>query len=87
VARETENDFSIVGCFADKDEAHRHCVIQSHCRLKGVFAAARDAFLAELDRHTIGELTSGADELAGLLGIVRFAPRAADAAKRVAETS
>jgi Rrf2 family nitric oxide-sensitive transcriptional repressor len=85
VARRMEHDFSIVGCFADEDEPHRHCAIQSHCRLKGVFAAARDAFLAELDRHTIGELTSSADELAGLLGIVRFMPNPADAAKRVAE--
>jgi Rrf2 family nitric oxide-sensitive transcriptional repressor len=91
VVRQTENDFSIVGCFADETEAHRQCVIQSHCRLKGVFAAARDAFLAELDRHTLGELASPADELAGLLGIVRFVPgtsaanAAAGMAKRVAQ--
>src|ERR1700753_379467 len=26
VVRKTENDFSIVGCFAGEDEAHRHCV-------------------------------------------------------------
>src|SRR6201996_9824269 len=45
VVRKTENDFSIVGCFSDETDAHRHCVIQTHCRLKGVFAAARDAFL------------------------------------------
>jgi Rrf2 family nitric oxide-sensitive transcriptional repressor len=73
VVRKTENDFALVGCFSD-DEAHRRCVIQSHCRLKGVFAAARDAFLAELDRHTIGELAQPANELAGLLGIVRLMP-------------
>lgn len=73
VVRRTENDFSIVGCFADETEPHRHCVIQSHCRLKGVFAAARDAFLAELDRHTVAELAHPAGELAGLLGIVRVA--------------
>jgi Rrf2 family nitric oxide-sensitive transcriptional repressor len=58
------------------DEAHRHCVIQPHCRLKGVFAAARDAFLAELDKHTVGELAEPASELATLLGIVRFVPPA-----------
>lgn len=74
VVRKTESDFDIVGCFAGENESRRHCVIQSHCQLKGVFAAARDAFLAELDRHTIGDLASPADELAGLLGIVRFAP-------------
>jgi Rrf2 family nitric oxide-sensitive transcriptional repressor len=76
VVRKTENDFAIVGCFAGDDEAHRHCVIQPHCRLKGVFAAARDAFLAELDKHTVGELAEPASELATLLGIVRFVPPA-----------
>ena len=77
VVRKTETDFSIVGCFADESEAHRQCVIQSHCRLRGVFAAARDAFLAELDHHTVGDLASPADELAGVLGIVRLMPAAA----------
>ncbi len=77
VVRKTESDFSIVGCFADESEAHRHCVIQSHCRLRGVFAAARDAFLAELDQHTVGDLASPADELASVLGIVRLMPAAA----------
>jgi Rrf2 family nitric oxide-sensitive transcriptional repressor len=74
VVRKTENDFSIVGCFADESEPHRHCVIEPHCRLRGVFAAARDAFLAELDQHTVGDLASPADELAGVLGIVRLMP-------------
>ncbi|MEA3123744.1 MAG: Rrf2 family transcriptional regulator, nitric oxide-sensitive transcriptional repressor [Caballeronia sp.] len=77
VVRKTENDFSIVGCFADESEPHRHCVIEPHCRLRGVFAAARDAFLAELDQHTVGDLASPADELAGVLGIVRLMPAAA----------
>jgi Rrf2 family transcriptional regulator, nitric oxide-sensitive transcriptional repressor len=91
VVRKTENDFSIVGCFGNETEGHQHCVIQSHCRLKSVLAAARDAFLTELDHHTVGELASPADELAGLLGIVRFVPgsraghAAAGMAKRVAE--
>jgi Rrf2 family transcriptional regulator, nitric oxide-sensitive transcriptional repressor len=88
VVRKTENDFSIVGCFGDEIEGHRNCVIQSHCRLKGVFSAARDAFLTELDHHTVGELASPADELAGLLGIVRFVPgsRARHAATGVAKS-
>ena len=77
VVRKTENDFSIVGCFADDSEPHRHCVIEPHCRLRGVFAAARDAFLAELDQHTVGDLASPSEELAGALGIVRFMPAAA----------
>jgi Rrf2 family nitric oxide-sensitive transcriptional repressor len=77
VVRKTENDFSIVGCFADESEPHRRCVIEPHCRLRGVFAAARDAFLAELDQHTVGDLASPSDGLAGALGIVRFMPAAA----------
>ena len=91
VVRKTENDFSIVGCFADDAEAHRRCVIQAHCRLKGVFAAARDAFLAELDKHTVGDLAHPAGELAGLLGIVRLVPAGgmgpAGVVPRVAEAS
>jgi Rrf2 family nitric oxide-sensitive transcriptional repressor len=39
-----------------------------------VLAAARDAFLAELDKHTVGELAHPANELARLLGIVSIAP-------------
>ncbi|SPB17006.1 Rrf2 family transcriptional regulator [Caballeronia novacaledonica] len=71
VVRKTENDFAVVGCFAEPDDtARQRCVIQPACRLRGVFAAARDAFLAELDKHTVGELTHPANELARLLGIV-----------------
>ncbi|CAL8473825.1 HTH-type transcriptional regulator NsrR [Caballeronia sp. S22] len=75
VVRKTENDFAIVGCFADQGDATRQrCVIQPSCRLRGVLAAARDAFLAELDKHTVGELAHPANELARLLGIVSIAP-------------
>ncbi|KGS06956.1 Rrf2 family protein [Burkholderia sp. ABCPW 111] len=78
VVRKTENDFALVGCFADESESHRSCVIQSACRLKGVFVAARDAFFAELDKHTIGELSQPASQLAMLLGLtpVRIVPAA-----------
>ncbi|MDR5813664.1 MULTISPECIES: Rrf2 family transcriptional regulator [unclassified Caballeronia] len=77
IVRKTENDFAIVGCFGPADEGqtgHKGCVIQSHCRLQGVFAAARDAFLAELDKHTIGELAHPSNELARLLNIPNLAP-------------
>ncbi|WP_244815865.1 Rrf2 family transcriptional regulator [Caballeronia sp. Lep1P3] len=77
IVRETEGDFAIVGCF-EKRAVHRHCVIEPACRLRGVLDAARDAFLAELDRHTIGELSEPANELAGLLGVASIAlPRPA----------
>ncbi|WP_431819553.1 Rrf2 family transcriptional regulator [Burkholderia sp. F1] len=68
VVRETENDFALVGCFAG-GESSRACVIEPQCRLKGVLAAARDAFFAELDRHTLGELAQPASPLAALLGV------------------
>ncbi|WP_175960933.1 Rrf2 family transcriptional regulator [Burkholderia pyrrocinia] len=79
VVRATENDFALVGCFSTDGSGSRGCVIEPQCRLKGVLAAARDAFFAELDRHTLGELVEPASPLAALLGIrpvalVRTAP-------------
>jgi Rrf2 family transcriptional regulator, nitric oxide-sensitive transcriptional repressor len=72
IVRKTESDFAIVGCFSA--DAQRGCVIEPACRLKSVLAAARDAFLAELDKHTVGELARPANELARLLGIVQIVP-------------
>jgi Rrf2 family transcriptional regulator, nitric oxide-sensitive transcriptional repressor len=73
IVRKTESDFALVGCFA-REDSPRGCVIEPACRLRGVLAAARDAFLAELDKHTVGELAKPANELARLLGIVPIAP-------------
>lgn len=69
VVRGTEGDFAIVGCFPREGAEPRSCVIEPQCRLKHVFEAARAAFLAELDRHTLGELASPAAPLAALLGL------------------
>jgi Rrf2 family transcriptional regulator, nitric oxide-sensitive transcriptional repressor len=69
VVRQTESDFALVGCFPDENGERRSCAIEPHCRLRHALAAARDAFLAELDRHTIGELAKPQAELAGLLGL------------------
>ncbi len=59
VVRATESDFALVGCFGGEGQGveHRSCVIEPHCRLKGVLYAAREAFFSELDRHTIAELS------------------------------
>jgi Rrf2 family nitric oxide-sensitive transcriptional repressor len=78
VVRQTESDFALVGCFPDEHGERRSCVIEPQCRLKHALAAARDAFLAELDRHTIGELAQPAGELTDLLGLapVILMPRA-----------
>jgi Rrf2 family nitric oxide-sensitive transcriptional repressor len=69
VVRGTESDFALVGCFPREGNEHRHCVIEPQCRLKHVFEAARGAFLAELDRYTLGELAGPAAPLAALLGL------------------
>lgn len=73
VVRGTEGDFAIVGCFPRDGVEPRSCVIEPQCRLKHVFEAARGAFLAELDRHTLGELASPASPLADLLGLSAIA--------------
>ncbi|WP_412021699.1 Rrf2 family transcriptional regulator [Burkholderia cepacia] len=73
VVRATESDFALVGCFSTDDGESRGCVIEPQCRLKGVLVAARDAFFAELDRHTLGELVEDASPLVALLGIRPFA--------------
>jgi len=77
VVRATESDFALVGCFADDEGTRRACVIEPQCRLKHVLDGARRAFLAELDRHTIGEIAQPAAPLAGLLGIIPIAAEAA----------
>jgi Rrf2 family nitric oxide-sensitive transcriptional repressor len=92
VVRATENDFALVGCFSADGGESRGCVIEPQCRLKGVLAAARDAFFAELDGHTLGELAEPASPLAALLGIrpialVRAEPSGDDALASVVAPS
>ncbi len=69
VVRGTESDFAIVGCFPREGAEPRGCVIEPQCRLKHVFEAARGAFLAELDKYTLGDLSSPGAPLADLLGL------------------
>jgi Rrf2 family nitric oxide-sensitive transcriptional repressor len=69
VVRVTESDFAVVGCLPDRHGQSRSCVISTHCRLRGALQAARDAFLAELDRYTIGEIATPHGPLAALLGL------------------
>jgi Rrf2 family transcriptional regulator, nitric oxide-sensitive transcriptional repressor len=77
VVRATETDFALVVCFEREGSEGRRCVIEPRCRLKHVLAAARDAFLAELDWHTLGELVEPvAVPLAALLGLAANASAA-----------
>jgi Rrf2 family transcriptional regulator, nitric oxide-sensitive transcriptional repressor len=69
VVRGTEGDFAIVGCFPREGAEPRSCVIEPQCRLKHLFEAARGAFLAELDKYTLRDLSTPAAPLADLLGL------------------
>lgn len=74
IVRATESDFALVGCFPDQRGERRGCVITAQCRLRGALEAARNAFLAELDRHTIGEMAQPHGPLAALLGLSNVIP-------------
>ncbi|CAB3666424.1 Rrf2 family transcriptional regulator [Paraburkholderia rhynchosiae] len=74
VVRATESDFALVACLPDQNGERRPCVITPQCRLRSALEAARHAFLAELDRHTIGEVAGPQGPLAALLGIRAIIP-------------
>ncbi|AXL53575.1 Rrf2 family transcriptional regulator [Paraburkholderia caffeinilytica] len=74
IVRATESDFALVSCFPDQQTERRACVIAAHCKLRGAFEAARNAFLAELDRHTIGEVAEPNGPLTALLGLSAVIP-------------
>ncbi|MCC8397681.1 Rrf2 family transcriptional regulator [Paraburkholderia sp. MMS20-SJTR3] len=69
VVRLLEGDFALAPCLPDRLGGSRECVIAPHCRLRGALQAANQAFLDELDRHTIGDLVQSRDSLAELLGL------------------
>ncbi len=52
VVRQLESRHALVECFRDDGGA---CVLTPSCRLKGRFAAAAEAFLAELDKTSLAE--------------------------------
>ncbi|MDT8998032.1 Rrf2 family transcriptional regulator [Paucibacter sp. APW11] len=52
LVRAVEPDFQLVECLGDGNA----CALTGACRLTGIFKAARDAFLAELDGHTLADL-------------------------------
>ncbi len=72
IVRETETDFALVGCFPHHENRSggTPCVIEPACQLKGVFARARDAFLRELDGHTLEQVAGPAGALSSLLGMI-----------------
>jgi Rrf2 family nitric oxide-sensitive transcriptional repressor len=52
VIRATEPDFAMVECFGAEDR----CRITPSCRLKGILGRALQAFLHEMDQHTLADL-------------------------------
>ncbi|RKP54801.1 Rrf2 family transcriptional regulator [Pararobbsia silviterrae] len=75
IVRETESDFALAPCFARHGsdaaagDVEQTCVIAPSCQLKDVFARARDAFLRELDNHTLAQISEPSAALSTLLGM------------------
>ncbi|WP_282606075.1 Rrf2 family transcriptional regulator [Pelagibius sp. Alg239-R121] len=64
VVRATEDDFRLVECF---DPERNSCLITKACRLRGVLSDALDAYIAVLDRYSLGDLISDETALLELL--------------------
>ncbi len=74
VVRAVEHDFALVECF---DRVNNRCVLSPVCRLQTIFQGALDAFLTELDKHTLADLLRNDAEMRPIIGLVRSAPHAA----------
>ena len=66
VVRNTEPNFDLVECF---DKGSNTCPISPACRLIRPLKMARDAFLHELDKYTLGDIVGNRHELATYLKI------------------
>lgn len=67
VVRAMEPDLGLVECMRPNNE----CVITGACRLQGMFAEAKEAFLQVLDRHTLADVLEPdlASKMSKMLGI------------------
>ena len=74
VVRLTEPDFALVPCFAP---VRAGCPIIPACGLIGALRKAGAAFLAELDRYTLADITVRRSELCQLLGLPTDEPNLA----------
>lgn len=73
VVRAAEHDFALVECF---DRVNNRCVLSPVCRLQTIFQGALDAFLSELDKHTLADVLRNDAEMRPIIGPVRCAPHA-----------
>ena len=55
VIRDTENDLSLVECFAGNSS----CMLLGSCRLAGVLSGALDQFMSYLDQFTLADILPG----------------------------
>jgi Rrf2 family nitric oxide-sensitive transcriptional repressor len=63
VVRATEPDFALVECFATGNQ----CVITQRCKLQSVLRNALNAFLVELDGHTLESIALRPRDFPGML--------------------
>lgn len=59
IVRAMEDDLNLVACFGPQREDNR-CLLTGGCRLQGVLHSALQAFMAELDGHTLADLLRAA---------------------------
>ena len=52
VVRDTENDLTLVECFAGGS----HCLLVGQCRLAGILQSALTQFLVHLDQYTLADI-------------------------------
>jgi len=63
VVRKTEEDLGLVECF----RAENHCRLTPACGLAATLGRALGAFLAELDKQTLADITSNPEQIRPLL--------------------
>lgn len=64
IVRGMEPELGLVACLREDEEP---CVIAPACRLKSLLSEATSHFLAELDQHTLDELTLAKPRIGRLL--------------------
>jgi Rrf2 family nitric oxide-sensitive transcriptional repressor len=65
LVRLTEQNLAVVDCMGEGGD----CAIVPACRLQGIFRTALEAFLSELDRHTLADVLGPAAKLRRLLAV------------------
>ena len=67
VVRGMEPELGVVACLRSDEEP---CAIAPACRLKSILSEAMSQFLAQLDEHTLADITRAKPRISGLLQLV-----------------